>query len=86
MKEITERQKEVLSYISNYTDENSFPPTVREISDHFGITIRAIQDHIIALQKKGFLSQSQKRSRSIKVLSESSNKEKTPFVGMSHQF
>ncbi len=81
MKGITDRQKEVLTFISGFAEENGFPPTVREISNHFQISIRAVQDHIIALQKKGFLSQSQKRSRSIKVLSESSNKEKTPFVG-----
>ena len=81
MKEITERQKEVLSYISNYTDENSFPPTVREISDHFGITIRAIQDHIIALQKKGYLSPSQKRARCLKVISDLKEKEDSLYVG-----
>lgn len=79
MKEITERQKEVLTYISNFTEDNSYPPTVREISEHFGISIRAIQDHIIALQKKGFLSLSQKRSRSIKVLSDIRGKEKGSF-------
>ncbi|MCR5063839.1 MAG: transcriptional repressor LexA [Treponema sp.] len=81
MKEITERQKEVLSYISNYTDENSFPPTVREISDHFGITIRAIQDHIIALQKKGYLSPTQKRARCLKVISDLKEKEDSLYVG-----
>lgn len=79
MKGITDRQKEVLTFISKSTEENGFPPTVREISDHFGISIRAVQDHILALQKKGFLSQSQKRSRSIRVLSDI--REKEPFVG-----
>ena len=46
MRKITERQKEVLEFISNYAEENSFPPTVREISEHFHVSIRAIQDHI----------------------------------------
>ncbi len=78
MKGITERQQQVLNFISDYTAENGYPPTVREISEHFGISIRAIQDHLIALQKKGYLSQAQKRSRSIKVLSDSQNQ---PFVG-----
>ena len=78
MKGITERQQQVLNFISDYTAENGYPPTVREISEHFGISIRAIQDHLIALQKKGYLSQAQKRSRSIKVLSDSQNR---PFVG-----
>ena len=80
MKGITDRQKEVLTYISDFSDENAFPPTVREISEHFGISIRAVQDHIIALQKKGFLSQSQKRSRSIKVLSDLREKEPATYV------
>lgn len=81
MKEITERQKEVLSYISEYTEEHSFPPTVREISDYFGITIRAIQDHIMALQKKGYLSPTQKKARSLKVISEWKDKEDSLYVG-----
>ena len=79
MKGITDRQKEVLTFISSFTETSGYPPTVREISDHFGISIRAVQDHILALQKKGFLSQAQKRARSIKVLSDSG--ESAPFVG-----
>ena len=79
MKGITDRQKEVLTFISSYTEESGYPPTVREISEHFGISIRAVQDHILALQKKGFLSQAQKRARSIKVLSDSDTS--APFVG-----
>lgn len=81
MREITERQKEVLTFISDYTEENSYPPTVRDISSHFGISLRAIQDHIIALQKKGYLSQTQKRARSIKVISDCRPKEPEMFVG-----
>ncbi len=81
MREITDRQKEVLNFISEFTEENSYPPTVREISEHFGISLRAVQDHIIALQKKGFLSQSQKRSRSIRVLSDVRDRESKTFVG-----
>ena len=80
MKGITDRQKEVLTFISAYTEKNGYPPTVREISEHFEISIRAVQDHIIALQKKGFLSQSQKRSRSIRVLSDMREKEQLPYV------
>lgn len=81
MKGITDRQKEVLTFISNYTEENSYPPTVRDISEHFEISLRAVQDHITALQKKGYLSQSQKRARSIHVLADVREKEPQLFVG-----
>ena len=68
MKNLTNRQKEALEFIARFTDENGYPPTVREIGDHFDISLRAVQDHIAACQKKGYLSQCQKRSRSIRVL------------------
>lgn len=68
MKILTNRQKEVLEFIARFTDDNGYPPTVREIGDHFDISLRAVQDHITACQKKGYLSQCQKRSRSIRVL------------------
>lgn len=87
MKQITERQKEILNFISDYQAENSYPPTVREIGDHFGVSIRAVQDHITALQKKGFITQTQKKSRSIKVIVDERQKdqgmfmEKVPLIG-----
>ena len=81
MRKITERQKEVLEFISNYAEENAFPPTVREISEHFNVSLRAIQDHISALQKKGFITQGQNRSRSIRVLSDIREKEPKVFMG-----
>ena len=80
MKEITERQKEVLTFIANFTEENVYPPTVREIGEHFNISLRAVQDHIAALQKKGYLSTEQKRSRSIKVIRDEREKEPKTFV------
>jgi repressor LexA len=80
MRQITDRQKEVLTFISDFTEENSYPPTVREISEHFSISLRAVQDHIAALQKKGYLSLCQKRSRSIRVLVDEREKEIKPFI------
>lgn len=68
MKRITNRQQEVLSFISNFTEENSYPPTIREMSDHFNISTKAVQDHIAALQKKGYISQNQNSARSLKVI------------------
>lgn len=87
MKQITDRQKQILTFISEYQESNSYPPTVREIGEHFGVSIRAVQDHITALQKKGFITQTQKKSRSIKVITDVRQKgqdmflEKVPLIG-----
>jgi len=81
MKTLTECQKETLNYISQFTEENDFPPTVREMSEKFNISLRAVQDRIAALQKKGYLSQCEKRARSIRVISDCREKENKLFVG-----
>lgn len=78
MRQLTSRQQEVLAFISDYTRRNSFPPTVREISEHFGISVKAVQDHISALQKKDCISLKPKTSRSIRILQDT---QEIPFIG-----
>jgi repressor LexA len=65
MKELTDRQKQVLSFIANYIKKNSYPPTIREIADHFKISVKGAHDHITALRKKGHLRQADKRPRTM---------------------
>ena len=65
MKELTERQKEVLSFIAEYLKKNSYPPTIREIADHYSISVKGAHDHITALKKKGYLKQADKRPRTM---------------------
>jgi repressor LexA len=55
MRELTERQREVLSFIRSFTTRNGVPPTVREIGDKFHVTPRAAFDHLRALERKGML-------------------------------
>ena len=80
MKTLTERQKEVLEFIARFSEENGYPPTVREIGENFGISLRAVQDPIAACQKKGYLSQCQKRSRSFRVIKGDNFSESKAFV------
>ena len=80
MKTLTERQKEVLEFIARFSEENGYPPTVREIGENFGISLRAVQDHTAACQKKGYLSQCQKRSRSFRVIKGDNFSESKTFV------
>ncbi len=78
MRDLTERQREILDYIAQFTDDNAYAPTVREICEHFNISIRAVQDHISALQKKGVLSITRHRSRSMRVVDDKRTKKKAP--------
>lgn len=65
MEELTPRQEEILDFIKDFYRENGMPPTVREISDHYGISSSSMFDHLSALQKKGYLKRASRKSRSL---------------------
>ena len=57
MRELTERQKEVLSFIAEYINNHSYPPTIREIAENFEISVKGAHDHVTALRRKKYLKQ-----------------------------
>lgn len=73
MKVLTERQQEILEYIKQYIEDNSYAPAVRDISRHFNITVKASFDHLKALERKGVIHSSEGISRSTGVVGFSSS-------------
>ena len=55
MREMTERQRDILEFIKSFSGKHGVPPTVREIGDQFKVTPRAAFDHLKALERKGEL-------------------------------
>ena len=80
MKELTVRQNEIFSFIKKHISINSYPPTIREIADHFSISIKGVQDHITALKKKGILKHSGKRSRAMEIVRSSEEEGMETFI------
>src|SRR5215467_6975900 len=76
---LTEKQQAILDFINAYLDEHQYPPSVREIGKRFGIYPATVQDHISALERKGFLQKQRFQSRSISV-SESVRRSGVPGV------
>ncbi|MDR1399967.1 MAG: hypothetical protein LBJ41_08605 [Treponema sp.] len=68
MRILTPRQKEVLMFIAEYINTHSIAPVIREISQHFDITIQGAQDHVDALRRKGYLTYKPHHWRSIVIL------------------
>lgn len=55
MKTLTEKQKRTYEYIKSYIDENSCPPTYREIAARFKDNIGTVQVTIAGLLRKGYI-------------------------------
>jgi repressor LexA len=68
MKTLTDRQKEVLDFISSYIEEHAYPPTIREIAESFSISVKGAYDHVKALEKKAYLRLGENRSRALELL------------------
>jgi hypothetical protein len=67
-RKLTEKQNSVFNYIKLFMNNNSFPPTVREIGDNFNITAKGAYDYLKAIENKGHIEIIPKISRGIKVL------------------
>ncbi len=68
MRELTARQREVLSFIRTFTARHGVPPTVREIGEKFHVTPRAAFDHLRALERKGMLQRRHSAGRTSRAL------------------
>lgn len=68
MEPLTEKQQQVLNYITAYLDTHACPPTLREISTHLNVkgTATAIL-HLDALERKGYIQRREGSSRSISI-------------------
>jgi repressor LexA len=68
--ELTEIQKKILDFLIEQKVKG-IPPTLAEIASKFGYKNRAtVQQHLGALEKKGYIKRSPKLSRAIEVLAE----------------
>jgi repressor LexA len=68
MRELTDRQRDVLNFIRAFTVRHAVPPTVREIGEKFRVTPRAAFDHLKALERKGMLQRRSAPGRTARAL------------------
>ena len=66
---LTERQEKILSFIKKSIQDQGYPPTIREIGEHFGIrSTNGVNDHLKALERKGYLLRGELKSRALSVI------------------
>ena len=66
---LTDRQRSILDFLRDFLKDNGYPPTIREIAAHFDLrSPRGVQDHLKALERKGYIRRAPERSRGIELL------------------
>lgn len=67
---LTRRQQQILDFIRDFQQELGQAPSYREIAQHFRFrSVRAVQDHLRALTRKGALARQNGRARALQVVS-----------------
>jgi SOS-response transcriptional repressor LexA len=68
-RELTEQQRRIFDFIQWHLRTQQVSPTVREIAGFLGSkSTNGVNDHLNALQKKGWINRGVRKARSIRVL------------------
>jgi repressor LexA len=68
MTDLTPRQRQVLQFIDEEVRHRGYPPSVREIGEHVGLSSSStVHAHLAALQDKGYITRDPTKPRALEV-------------------
>jgi repressor LexA len=66
---LTKRQREILTYLTTYSEQNGFAPSFEEIAEYFRYnSLATVHEHLTNLERKGYIKRSYNESRAIEIL------------------
>jgi repressor LexA len=79
--ELTQRQRQVLQFITSFSDSNGYPPSQREIAAHLNVSgTLPVMKHLSALERKGYIKRDNV-NRGITLKTPNSRHTSLPIVG-----
>ena len=82
MKKGDKRSEEIYNYIKHFVDDNSFPPSVREIAEKFSIkSTSTVHYYLEKLREKGLITQDANKKRAFSLRQSRSQSNYVPLVG-----
>jgi repressor LexA len=79
--ELTQRQRQVLQFITSFSDSNGFPPSQREIAGHLKVSgTLPVMKHLSALERKGYIKR-ENVNRGITLMVPNSRHTSLPIAG-----
>ncbi len=82
MNNLTQRQKEILEFVSGYIKEKGMSPSYDEIRDKFGLSaLSTVHEHITELVEKGFLRRDERKERGLYLPAKRQQYIEVPLIG-----
>ncbi|MEP6690203.1 MAG: transcriptional repressor LexA [Gemmatimonadaceae bacterium] len=71
---LTKKQRQILSYLGNYTEANGYAPSFEEIAQEFNYnSLATVHEHLTNLERKGYIKRAYNESRAIEILPSEAN-------------
>lgn len=83
MAKFTAKQQQIYNYILEFTEENGYPPSVREIGEHLGLkSPSTVHFHLKGLRAAGLIQQAEGKTRAITITDQGpAHRDKIPLLG-----
>lgn len=66
---LTRRQREILTFLQEYSSDHGYAPSFEEIAKHFNYnSLATVHEHLTNLERKGYIKRSYNESRAIDIL------------------
>ncbi len=66
---LTKRQREILSFLTTYSEDHGYAPSFEEIASRFNYnSLATVHEHLTNLERKGYIRRSYNESRAIEIL------------------
>ena len=66
---LTRRQREILTYLGTYAEQNGYAPSFEEIARQFNYnSLATVHEHLTNLERKGYIKRAYNESRAIEIL------------------
>jgi len=68
---LSERQQRILDFVREFTRQNGYPPTIRDIGSELGISSTSVVNYNLkVLEREGYIQRDREVSRGLKVLAD----------------
>jgi repressor LexA len=66
---LTKRQREILTYLANYSEGHGYAPSFEEIATQFNYnSLATVHEHLTNLERKGYIKRAYNESRGIELM------------------
>jgi repressor LexA len=78
---LSERQRDIIAFIRDFSRERGYPPSIREIGQHAGISSTSVVNYNLnKLERDGYLARDLKVSRGVRLVSDRGAKSAADLV------